>query len=257
MTHEGDLRALLFDVDGTLADTEEAHRHAFNAAFAAAGLDWSWDRELYRRLLAVAGGRERIRHYVASAHSELLSRPDLDGRIAALHADKTRRYGEMMAAGEVRLRPGVARLLAEARDAGLRLAIATTTSRENVDALLAATLGPEAVGWFEAIGAGEDVPAKKPAPDIYRWVLARLRLPAQSCLAIEDSVNGLRAAAAGVAVVIAPGFYTANEDFTGAVAVVSDLGEPDRPFRLLGGDAHGRRWVDVGLLRRCRVRQGG
>ncbi len=244
------LQALLFDVDGTLAETEEAHRCAFNAAFAAAGLGWSWDRELYRELLAVAGGRERIRYYIERAHPALLSRPDLERRIGELHTDKNRRYAALVAAGEVRPRPGVARLVAEARETGLRLAIATTTSRANVEALLAACFGTQGQAVFEVIGAGEDVGARKPAPDIYHRVLARLGLEARSALAIEDSANGVAAArAAGVPVLVTESSYSAGEDFAGAVAVISDLGEPGLPLQLRAGAAPVRPWVDVEQLR--------
>ena len=245
------LQALLFDVDGTLAETEEAHRRAFNASFKAVGLDWHWDPTLYAQLLAVAGGRERIGHYVATRRPELLTETDLDRRIVALHADKTRRYAEMVAAGAVHLRKGVARLLSEVRAAGLRLAITTTTSRANVDVLLQVSLGAGSVGWFEVIGAGADVSAKKPAADIYQWVLERLGLEADACLAIEDSESGLHAAlGAGVATVITPSAYTVGQDFSAAVAVVSDLGEPGKPFRVLQGCTYGEDCVNVALLRR-------
>jgi beta-phosphoglucomutase-like phosphatase (HAD superfamily) len=245
------LEALLFDVDGTLAETEEAHRAAFNAAFRAAGLDWVWEPALYRQLLRVAGGRERIGHYIASHRPDFAGRPDLEAWVAALHADKTRRFGEIVRSGGLGLRPGVARLLREALRCGLRLAIATTTSLANVTALLGSAAGREAMGWFEVIGTGECASAKKPAPDVYHWVLQRLRLHAAVCLAVEDSMIGLRAArAAGLTTLVTASEYSAGEDFAGACAVLSDLGEPGRPFRLLSGDAHARDWVDVELLRR-------
>ena len=195
------LEALIFDVDGTLAETEEIHRAAFNAAFAAAGLGWHWDVPLYARLLDVTGGKERIRHY--DSQNALSS-----AQIAALHADKTARYVEFVRGGAISLRPGVAELLADAQAAGLRLAIATTTSRPNVDALLAATLGANP---FEVIAAGDEVSAKKPAPDVYLLALARLGLPATACIAIEDTQNGLASAsAAGLRTVITPSLYGGN-----------------------------------------------
>ncbi len=220
------LQALVFDVDGTLADTErDGHRPAFNAAFAEAGLDWHWDVDLYGTLLGVAGGKERIRFYCERYDREFLSRPDASDVIASLHASKTRRYVAYAAAGRIRLRPGVASLIAEARARGTRLAIATTTNPDNVTALLVADLGPEAPGWFEVIGAGDVVPRKKPAPDIYRWVVQRLGLRPEDCLAIEDSAIGLRAAlAAGVPTVVTSSPYTAGESTTGALAVLPDLG---------------------------------
>jgi beta-phosphoglucomutase-like phosphatase (HAD superfamily) len=246
-----DLRAVLFDVDGTLADTEEVHRSTFNQAFREHGLEWEWSRELYAELLAVTGGKERIRHYVARFHPDELSRTDLDAWIDQLHGDKTRLYRRQLEQEGLPLRPGVERLLEEARAKGLRRAIATTTSLENTLVLLSSTLGPRGSEWFEVIGAGDCVPAKKPAPDIYQWVLRELRLPPAVCLAVEDSANGLQASrSAGIPTLITVSAYTEGEHFLGAVAVISDLGEPEQPFRLIAGDAHRRRWVDVDLLRR-------
>lgn len=246
------LQALIFDVDGTLADTErDGHRLAFNAAFAEAGLSWHWDAALYGELLAVTGGKERIRHFCEKHEPEFLQRADADERIKALHAAKTRHYLELVGKGGIPLQPGVARLMREARAAGLRLAIATTTTPENVTSLLAASLAPDAPEWFEVIGAGDVVPKKKPAPDIYLWVLEKMGLPASACLAFEDSANGLKAAlASGLATIVTESEYTLDHDFTGALAVLSDLGEPDKPCIARRGELHGKRFVDVDLLRR-------
>ena len=230
------LQALLFDVDGTLADTEgQGHRVAFNRAFREAGLDWDWDEPLYRELLAVTGGKERMRHYIERYRPGFMPPGgDLDAFLAELHQRKNAHYADLLAQGEVPLRPGVERLLREARDAGMRLAIATTTSPENVTNLLVNTLGAEAVDWFEVIGAGDVVPAKKPAPDIYHYVLERLELPPEATLALEDSANGVRAAvAAGVPTLVTANDFTRDDDFSGALAVVDQLGEPDRPARRL------------------------
>lgn len=214
--------ALIFDVDGTLAETEETHRLAFERAFAEDGLDWRWDVDLYRELLHTTGGRERIRRFLEMRGGTPAAFPD--DRVGRLHRRKNEIYAELVTAGACALRPGVARLLRGARAAGLRLALATTTSRANVDALLPATLGPDGPDLFETMVCGEDVMAKKPAPDAYFEVLRRLALPPEACLAFEDSANGLAAArAAGLRTVVTPGLYTEHETFPGALAVLPDL----------------------------------
>jgi HAD superfamily hydrolase (TIGR01509 family) len=221
------LEALIFDVDGTLADTErDGHRPAFNAAFAEAGLPWHWDAALYGELLEVTGGKERIRFFCERHAPDFLQHADAEARIRELHAAKTRHYVELCAKG-IALRPGVERLLREAHGAGLRLAIATTTTPENITALLA----PDLLALFEKVGAGDTVPNKKPAPDVYQWVLAQLGLPASACLAIEDSANGLKASrGAGLATVITRTAYTDEHDFSGALALLPDLGEVGIPL---------------------------
>jgi len=217
-------RAIIFDVDGTLAETEETHRRAFNRAFRGAGLSWSWDQDLYRELLAVTGGKERIRYFIEDYGAEGAPQDGLDEFIRALHAEKTAAYTKMVSDGELELRPGVRTLITAAREQGYRLAIATTTTPANVDALLAATLGDTGQSLFEVICAGDSVPNKKPAPDVYLRTLADLKLPAGSCVAIEDSRNGLLSArAAGIETIVTPSTYTRDEDFDEAVLVIDDL----------------------------------
>ncbi len=246
------LKALLFDVDGTLADTErDGHRPAFNAAFREFGLDWEWDVPLYGELLAVTGGKERMRHYVERHRPDWPRPADFDDLVAELHRAKTRHYTRMLAEGGIPLRPGVKRLLEEARAAGLILGVATTNTPDNVTALLRHSLAEDGEQWFAVIAAGDIVPAKKPAPDIYLWALERLGLAPDECLAFEDSENGLRAAqAAGIRTVVTVNDYTRTHDFTGALAVLTDLGEPHAPYtRLDAGGSGETGWVDVKRLR--------
>ncbi|WBL77182.1 HAD family hydrolase [Bradyrhizobium xenonodulans] len=215
--------ALIFDVDGTLAETEELHRQAFNHAFVHHGLGWHWDRAVYKDLLRVTGGKERMRAY----HAQLGIAPPLpDADVAKLHRIKTAHYAELVESGCCPLRPGVTDLLAAAKARGQRLAIATTTSHGNIDALLSQALGRRWAADFDAIVAGDDVRHKKPAPDVYLEILARLKLDASDCVAIEDSGNGLIAASrAGIPVLITRSMFFRDDDFGAAQAVLDDLSE--------------------------------
>jgi HAD superfamily hydrolase (TIGR01509 family) len=220
------LQALIFDVDGTLADTEAAHRAAFNQAFDQEGLDWHWDEALYTQLLDVSGGKERLMHYWTQRHPEVR---DVDGAgvrdtIARLHELKTAAYEAMVNDGAVSLRPGVLHLIDAASQAKLQLAIATTTSPVNIAALLRGAIGTD---WRQFFGIVEDASTaavKKPHPQVYLQTLQRLQLPAGQCLAFEDSANGLRAATgAGLATVITPTQFTADHDFSAALKVLPNL----------------------------------
>lgn len=246
----GELRALIFDVDGTLADTErDGHRVAFNRAFARSGLNWDWSVELYGELLAIAGGKERIRFYINEYQPDFEPPTDLDKFIADLHAIKTRYYQQLVAEGAIPLRRGVKRLLQEAREQGMRLAIATTAALPNVTALLEHTLGSDSPSWFEVIAAGDIVPAKKPAPDIYHYVLETMGLEARDCLVFEDSNHGFSASSkAGLKTVVTVNPYTQNQDFSGALLVLTDLGEPNQPFTVLTGDAGDWKYLDMSLV---------
>ncbi len=245
------LKAILFDVDGTLAETErDGHRIAFNQAFTEAGLDWSWSVEVYGALLAITGGKERIRHFIDTYNPAYPSQADEAAFIASLHKAKTAHYLRLLANGAIPLRPGVRRLLDEARAQGLRLAIVTTTTPENVTGLLEATLGAESIDWFEVIAAGDIVPNKKPAGDIYVYTLAQLQLPAEACLAIEDSDNGvISALEAGIPVLVTENAYTRDDNFNGALAVLSDLGEPGREIHTHFGQVPANGFVDCAYLR--------
>ncbi|NVK31595.1 MAG: HAD-IA family hydrolase [Gammaproteobacteria bacterium] len=221
-----DVKAIIFDVDGTMADTEDAHRVAFNRAFDQAGLSWHWSVDEYRDLLSVAGGQERIVHFL---HTNTGHSPtSLYDMARSLHQAKTQYYVQSIEEGSVGLRPGIAELVAQATEQRVRLAIATTTSPANVVALLSTQLGAKWANLFEVVEDAATAPNKKPCPDVYLNVLARLGLAAEECMAIEDSFNGLAAAQrAGIPTVITRNAYTQHHKFDGAVAVVNDLGGVD------------------------------
>lgn len=213
------LRALIFDVDGTLSETEELHRHAFNAAFESCRANliwpdpkrsWHWDQATYQRLLRTTGGKERIAIYL---RNDLEILPEgWTAEIAHLHQTKTQHYTEAVKSGGLVLRPGIAELIEEAHTAGLKLAIATTTSRPNVEALCRCCFGSSASELFDVIAAGDEVANKKPAPDVYNLALRLLELSPSAAIAIEDSENGLRSAkAAGLTCAVSPSIYTMHE----------------------------------------------
>ncbi len=221
------LKALVFDVDGTLADTESAHRVAFNHAFATLGLAWHWDDPLYTRLLHISGGKERMRYYwkLLPPEQRGLSATDLPQALAQLHSLKTTAYAAAIESGEVPMRPGVLALIEQAQSQGLQLAIATTTSPPNIAALLQRALGSQWRQQFAAIGDAATAPLKKPHPQVYLQVLQSLGLGPAACLAFEDSGNGLQAAhAAGIATVITPTRFTLDQDFSLALCQLPDLG---------------------------------
>ena len=220
-----ELKCILWDVDGTLADTErDGHRVAFNMAFDEAGIDRQWDVATYGELLAVTGGKERIRFDIDRGDM-----PDMPYEtIAALHARKTIHYQSLIAEGRIPLRPGVRRLLEEASEQGITLGISTTTTPAALDALIEHSLGKEWFDRFAVLAAGDIVPAKKPAPDIYNYALEQLGAAPENTLALEDSANGWKSAhAAGLKCVVTVNGYTSGHHFNGADLVVSELGEPN------------------------------
>jgi HAD superfamily hydrolase (TIGR01509 family) len=237
------LKAVVFDIDGTLAETEEFHRCAFNRAFAEHGVAVDWSANEYRELLKVTGGKERIAAYFRGQ-----GRSVSQDQVHAMHRAKNAYYAQVLAAGSLPLRPGISRLLREARAAGLAVAIATTTSPENLDALLRPLLGEDWASGFASVVAGDQVARKKPAPDVYLAALAQLGIDASEAVAIEDSAAGLAAAhAAGVAVVATPSMYTAGDDLSDAEVVLPHLGDPENPWP---ADIPGfsRRWVQIADL---------
>lgn len=241
------LQCLIFDVDGTLANTErDGHRVAFNHAFKEAGLEWSWSEEFYGKLLTVSGGKERIKYFLEQYLPNFQPEQSCAEFIAYLHQLKTQHYLKLLHSGAIQLRPGTTRLIEEAKAAGITLAIATTTSLPNVIALLEQYLD---LDWFEVIAAGDIVPTKKPAPDVFNYVVTRLELAPENCLVIEDSDNGLKSAtSAGLTTIVTVNSYTEQQDFSQAALVVSDLGEPNRPCRVIQGDLMSE-YLDLASLR--------
>lgn len=243
------VKALIFDVDGTLAETEEVHRQAFNRAFADAGLPWVWDAELYVELLRIPGGRARLDHFI-----EAYAPPMADkGRAMAaeLHAAKTRLFAKLVDRRLARPRPGVERLIEEARSRGLAVVLATTSSVENAEALILANYGIDGLEKITAI-VGGDV-AAKPAPDVYLQALDRLGLPARNCIVFEDNGPGLAAAtAAGIRTIVTPSRYGLDDNLDSAFAVLSHLGDPFEPYQHIAGvgDEEGTDMVTVAALQR-------
>lgn len=216
------LKCLIFDVDGTMADTErDGHRVAFNLAFKEEELNWYWDEQLYGSLLKVTGGKERIKYY----QSDFLKKNRLsDNKIKALHALKTQYYIALLKSGKIPLRKGVKRLIKQAQAENITLAISTTTTPINVTTLLKASLGSQGNSLFKVIATGDIVANKKPAPDIYRYTLEKLKIDKAQCLAIEDSEAGLESATqAGIKTIITTNVYTQNQDFSKAEKVYSNF----------------------------------
>ncbi|RMH14713.1 MAG: HAD family hydrolase [Gammaproteobacteria bacterium] len=242
------LKAILWDVDGTLADTErDGHRVAFNIAFEEAGLNRRWDVSTYGELLKVTGGKERIRYDIQRGDMPEMS----NEQIARLHARKTQAYQELIAEGRIPLRPGVRRLLEEAFSAGITLGIATTTTPAALNALIEHSLGPEWFERFAVMAAGDIVPSKKPAPDIYLHAMEQLGLSPKETLAMEDSENGLLSAKnAGLRCIVTVNDYTQNHDFKEADLVISTLGDPEQPCTALK-NPHNLQGLEYITLQHC------
>jgi HAD superfamily hydrolase (TIGR01509 family) len=223
------LKAIIFDVDGTLSETEEAHRQAFNTTFKEFDLPWVWSQELYGELLKTTGGKERMTEYLVNH----LNQPADQAKIAEIHKRKTAVYGELIASGAAALRPGIAALIEDAARNGVRVAVATTTNRPNVDRLAESCFGKAAGDIFEVIAAGDEVKNKKPASDVFDLAVSGLGLDPSECVGLEDSRNGLLSCiGAGVPCVVSPGVYTLGSDFSEAAAVIDCFSEIDTVEKL-------------------------
>ncbi len=254
------MTTLLFDCDGVLADTERfGHLPAFNATFREFGLPVEWSAEEYGRLLQIGGGKERMATLFTPAFvaaTGLPSDPDGQaGELARWHARKTAIYTEMVAAGKLPPRPGITRVIGEAQDAGWTLGVASTSAEASVRAILDVAAGPERAARFDLVLAGDVVAHKKPAPDIYRLAVERLGVSPAEVLVIEDSRNGLLAAAgAGLRCLVTVSDYTADEAFGEAVLVVSSLGDPaGEPTHILANRSAAKpgEWLTLADLAAC------
>jgi HAD superfamily hydrolase (TIGR01509 family) len=238
------LQAVIFDVDGTLADTErDGHRVAFNEAFHAAGLPYSWSVEEYGELLAITGGRRRIEHYLRSkGHSAA----EATALATTLHREKTRRFARLIRIGAIQPRPGAAELISALRAEGVATAVATTGTSDWVLPLLDTLFGLDA---FTVVVTGTEVTDLKPDPEVYLETLRRLNQPPAGVIAVEDSANGVRAAhAAGVRCVAVVNGYTRHQDLSEAVAVIDDIARPGG-VTVLRGDPRLREGLTVAALR--------
>jgi len=243
------LKAIIFDVDGTLAATEETHRQAFNEAFKEFNIPFQWSVSEYIELLNISGGKERILKFLQSKEYIAPENGNLRKYTLKVHQRKSEIYREKLIAGHIGLRIGVERLIKESKQKGIVMAIATCTSTTNVEALLKNALGGTALSYFDTLVCCDLVANKKPSPAVYQYALANLGLKPENCVVIEDTGNGnLAALAAGMKSVITTHPLTVDEDFTGASLVIDQLGEPDEHFTVLSGNALGADYVDVDLL---------
>ena len=221
------LKAIIFDCDGVLVDTErDGHRVAFNRTFAQKGYDYEWSVDLYGELLNIAGGKERMCHFFDSEGwpGDVADRDDF---IREMHRLKTDFYMKIVESGELTIRPGIARIVDEAISEDIILAVCSTSNERAVNSIVETMLGEERKASFAAILAGDVVSKKKPDPEIYNLAMSRLNLNPAECVVVEDSRNGFLAAkAAGIPCLVTTNGYTENEDFTGAVKIVPDLGDP-------------------------------
>lgn len=239
------IQALIFDVDGTIAETDELHRIAWNAAFASCGIAWHWTRAIYSQLRPLTDGATRLHAFSQQSHAALSRLGDGDTQRRLL-SEKTRAYAELLRQGAARPRPGIIRLMAEARAAHVPIAAASTGSRIDFDLLIFHTIGFDALGWFDSVRTRDDCPAGQ-SP--YGAVIDAMGLMPHSCLAIDDAACGIASAkAAGLCALATPGLYTSSHRFDSTTLVLSDLGQPQTPFQVIQGDARGHSYVTLSAL---------
>ena len=248
------LTAIIFDMDGTLANTEEIHRQAFNQAFEEFNLPVVWKPDEYARLLSISGGRQRIYRYLKD--HEINIRKDKRKFAREIHIRKSEIYREKLNAGHLTLRRGVLRLIREAHKANIRMGIATSSSLSNIKTLVNNTLGKRGLDYFDSIVSCDLISEQKPSPAVYQFALAELGANPENCIAIEDTSNGNRAAlAAGIKTVITTHEFTIDNDFTGASLVLDDMGEPEHHFNVIMGESYNHNYLDLELMKKILINQ--
>ncbi len=249
-----EMKALIFDCDGVIAETErDGHRVSFNRTFKEAGIDVEWSVEEYQELLRTAGGKERMKVYFSKNQSRFPGYVFDEETIRALHKRKTEIFMEMSRNGELPVRPGIKRIINEAHEKGLILAVCSTSNEKSVETLIRSSVGEEEFDYFNSIFAGDIVRCKKPAPDIYNLVKEKYGLEGCECFVVEDNRNGLLAAKnAGMHCIVTVSFYSKDEDLKEADMVVSSLGEPGNHAEVLRNSCSIRRdieYITVDLLK--------
>jgi len=239
------IEGIIFDVDGTIADTEDIHRQAFNKAFSKFDLNWHWSKEKYHELLFISGGKERITRCLAEDNATKKN----TGFIEKLHKCKSECYRSILLSSDISLRPGVKRLITEAKEKNIKIGIATNSSTENLQVLIKKTFKVEPEKLFNTIVTNNIVIDKKPSPEVYYRALKNLELSANKCIAVEDTANGNASAIrAGLRTVITTHAYTADNDFDGASLVLNNLGEPEEGFCVDEKFYCKKNYVDIELL---------
>ncbi len=243
------LSAVLFDVDGTIAETEDLHRRSFNESFKEFNLDWFWDEAIYKELINIGDGKERIEYYIRRAWPEMLEYKNLNKYISSIHKVKNEIFKDLIVECEVKPRPGFIRLIDDLKKNKVKIAIVSSTTQEDLMTLFSNGLDIDPNSMFDLVAHGDCTKKKRPSPEIYEWILEKLRLPPQSCIAIEDSLRGTKSAIdADINVLVTPSFYTKDENFNDAKVVVSSLGELHQPFEIIKGNVFGNKVVNFNLL---------
>ncbi len=245
-----DIQAIIFDVDGTVAETADLHRAAYNRAFQEHGLSWHWDREIYSQLVPVEFTLSKLRLFASAVRQSGRGHAPSATELAQIAALKARAYCHLLRQGRARLRPGVARLMKEAQHAGMALGAVSTSTRAETQALLSVTLGFHGMGWFSSLKTAENANIYAPERSLYQAVLDDFCIDGARAVAIDDSASGAEGSArCGLSCVITPSLYTASNRFNPDALVLSDLGEPAAPFTEISGELDGYSYVTPTLIR--------